>query len=376
MSDLQMGLLAIGGVVVAAVLAYNKWQEARFRREAQARLGPDHDDVLMGTAETSPLAATASAGAAESTPASPAADRPSGRRSEERIEPTFDSTETRPATSESASSAAPILGESTDFIVTLEASEDIDGEALIEAAAVPLAGFSKAVRLEGFDTAGAVWEPLRPGARYTLMRAGLQLVDRQGPVSDGELATFGASVQQAAAAAGALATVPDRSDAMARAAELDEFCSQVDILIAMHVVAAAAAFPGTKVRALAEASGLVLEQDGRFRRRDDEGRALYEMANMDATPFRAEAMRAMSVSGLTLELDVARAPEPARAFEQFRELARQLVQALEASIVDEKRHPVSPAAFEQIASQIQTVQRAMAARSIPPGTPAALRLFS
>ena len=269
-----------------------------------------------------------------------------------------------------------MLTESIDFIVTMEAAEDIDGEALVEAAAAPLAGFSKPVRLEGFDEDGAKWEPLQPGARYTRMRAGLQLVDRRGPVSDSELATFGAGVQQAAATAGALAMVPDRGEAMAHATELDNFCGEVDILIAMHIVSAATPFPGTKVRALSEANGLVLEDDGRFRRRDDEGRVLYELANTDATPFRAEAMRSMSVSGLTLELDVPRTPDPVRAFEQFRDLVRQLAQTLEGSVVDENRAPVSPAAFDVIRTQIQAVQHTMAGRSIAPGTPSALRLFS
>lgn len=363
MSDLQFGLLAIGAVVVIAVLAFNKWQEVRFRREAEGSLRSRHDDVLMGGAEhpsAAPLAASRTAKPPRT----------------ERVEPTFDGPESRTVPAKAAISAEPLLAESTDFIVTVEASEDIDGEALIDAAAAPLAGLSRPVRLEGYNAAGAKWEALQPGVRYTLMRAGLQLVDRRGMVNDGELATFGAGVQQAAATAGALATVPDRGEAVAHATELDNFCGQVDILIAMHVVAAATPFPGTKVRSLAEANGLVLEDDGRFRRRDDEGRVLYELANMDATPFGAEAMRSISVSGLTLELDVPRTPDPVVAFEQFRDLIRRLAQTLEGSVVDENRAPVSPAAFDLIRTQIQSVQRAMAARAIAPGSAPALRLFS
>lgn len=364
MSELQYGLLAIGAVVVIAVLAFNKWQEIRFRRETEGSLKSRHDDVLMGTAENPVTAPSASV------------ERPQAASIEGRIEPTFDGPETRTVPMERAASTQPLPSESIHFVVTVEAPEDIDGEALIDAAAAPLAGFSKPVRLEGFNATAAMWEPLRPGSRYSLMRAALQVVDRRGPVSDGDLAAFGAAVQEAAATAGALATVPDRGVAMAHATELDSFCGQVDILIAMNVVAVATPFPGTKVRALAEANGLVLEDDGRFRRRDDESRVLYELANMDASPFRAEAMRSMSVSGLTLELDVPRTPDPVRTFEQFRDLVGQFAQVLEGSVVDENHATVSPPAFDRILTQIQAVQRAMAARSIPPGTPAALRLFS
>ena len=56
MSDLQFGLLAIGAVVVIAVLAFNKWQEVRFRREAEGSLRSRHDDVLMETANEPPAA--------------------------------------------------------------------------------------------------------------------------------------------------------------------------------------------------------------------------------------------------------------------------------------------------------------------------------
>lgn len=369
MSDLQFGLLAIGAVVVVGVLAFNKWQEMRFGRDADGSLKSHHDDVLMGAAKETAVAREVPAATA---------DRPqsaSGGGSE-RVEPTFDPPQAGTVHSVPGAPEEPMLPESLDFIVTVEAAEDIDGEALLEAAAAPLAGLSKPLRLEGYNAVEAKWEPLRPGVGCTLMRAALQLVDRQGPVSDGDLAAFGAVVQQAAAAAGALATVPNLGLAMARATELDKFCSQVDILIAMHVVPVAVPFSLAKVRALAEAGRLVLEQDGRFRRRDGEGRVLYELADMDATPFRAEAAPSTPVSGLTLELDVPRAPEPACVFEQFRDLARQLAQGLEGSVVDENRAAVSPAAFDQILAQIQAVQRAMAARAIEPGTPSALRLFS
>jgi hypothetical protein len=357
MSDLQLGLLAIGAAVIVVVLGYNKWQEFKFRREADGRLKSSHHDVLMGEA-----------GSVKVEPAA----RPAPVRAEDRVEPTFNG----PDDTTVDAQAAPALSNSIDFIVAVEAAEDIDGGALIEAAAAPLAGLSKAVRLEGYAAGAGKWEPLHPGARYTLMRAGIQLVDRRGPVGNEELTVFGAGVQQAAAAAGALASVPDRGEAMARAADLDGFCSNVDILIAMHIVASGAPFPGTKVRALAEASGLALEEDGRFRRRDDGGRVLYELASLDGTPFRADTMGSITVPGLALELDVPRTPDPARTFEPYRDLVSQLAKVLEGRIVDEKRAAISPAAFDQILAQVQAVQSALISRSIPPGGPAALRLFS
>ena len=59
MSELQVGLLVVGAVVVTAVFLYNKWQERRYQREAEARFASHREDVLMrsggGTGLGTPL---------------------------------------------------------------------------------------------------------------------------------------------------------------------------------------------------------------------------------------------------------------------------------------------------------------------------------
>ena len=54
MSDLQIGLLMLGVLVVAGVLAFNWYQERQFRRRAEQTFAGGHDDILFdGTAATS-----------------------------------------------------------------------------------------------------------------------------------------------------------------------------------------------------------------------------------------------------------------------------------------------------------------------------------
>src|SRR3989304_4000535 len=123
MSDLQLGLLAIGAVVVIAVLAFNKWQEVRFRREAEGSLKSHHDDVLMGDAEEPAAGRGARAGTA---------GRPwsanSGEQSRERVEPTFDDPQAGTAPTAPGASEEPSLTQAIDFIVPVEAAEDLHGE--------------------------------------------------------------------------------------------------------------------------------------------------------------------------------------------------------------------------------------------------------
>ena len=78
MSELQLGLLGIGVLVVLGVLAYNKLQEARLKRQAEEVFGSKHDDVLLG-------------GKSGDT----ASRRPAG--STERIEPTLSAAPAEPA---------------------------------------------------------------------------------------------------------------------------------------------------------------------------------------------------------------------------------------------------------------------------------------
>ncbi len=61
MSDLQIGLAVLGVLLVAAVVAFNWWQERQFRQRGEDAFPGRHDDVLLGHSATRSAAATASA---------------------------------------------------------------------------------------------------------------------------------------------------------------------------------------------------------------------------------------------------------------------------------------------------------------------------
>ena len=47
LTELQMGLIALGVLGVGAVIGYNMWQERRHRRTAERALGDAQPDVLI-----------------------------------------------------------------------------------------------------------------------------------------------------------------------------------------------------------------------------------------------------------------------------------------------------------------------------------------
>jgi len=351
MGELQLGLIAVGTVVVAGVFFYNKWQERRYRRQAEAAFGSRHEDVLMRS------------GGEEVRDAQPVA---------ERIEPTISSVGAAPGT---AASSRQVLSDAVDFIVPIEAAEDVAGAAVLDAAAAALDRCARSVHMEGFDEKLAVWELVDPDRSYARLRAGLQLVDRRGAADADELAEFGQAVEQTAASLGMLATLPEAGEAVGRARELDRFCGEVDIRIAVHLVNDSSPFPGAKLEAVAKEAGFELDEpDGKFRCRDESGAVVCALANDEPIPFKVDSLETLSTRGVTLELDVPRAPRG--AFARFREAADRLARQLNARIVDDNRQPLAANSFETIGAQFQAVHKAMEARGIDPGGGLALRLFS
>src|SRR5262245_30079908 len=349
MGELQFGLIAIGGLVIAGVFLYNKWQEQRYQRNAEAAFGSRHEDVLMRAG-----------GPASSAP------------SPERIEPRLTTLAGAP---EPEAASRRVLEESVDFIIPIEGPEDVPGGTVLEAAGAALERCPRSVHLEGFDEKLAAWELIDPDRAYSKMRAGLQLVDRRGAADEDEVAAFGAAVEEAAASVGMLATMPDPAQALSQAGDLDRFCSEVDIRIAVHLVNEDTPFPGPKLEAVAKAAGFELDEpDGKFRCRDEAGRVVCALANQEPIPFKVGSLETLSAHGVTLELDVPRTPRGACA--EFREAAERFARQRNARIVDDNRQPVSASAFQAIAAQLQTVHAAMEARGIPPGGTLALRLFS
>jgi len=327
MSELQIGLLAIGVLVVAGVLAYNRVQERGARRTAEQAFRSGHPDVLL--------------------------DEPDGRR-----EPTIAAAPrpVPPATPASAPQPDPRI----DYVAGLSFSQPVALPALDAWRAIERRHARRA--LLSRDAEGTGWQ------------AALQLVSRDGPVGEGDLIEFRAAIDALAAAHGGTVSAPEMRAAVEAARELDGFCTDADVQVVLHVTGGP--FPGTKVRAAAEAGGLALEGDGRFALRDDEQRVLYALGARDGAPFSAETMRTASPAALTLALEVCRAPDTTRTFQSMTRLAQQLASLLGGQVVDDNGNALDERGMATIAQQLDAVRAQLEERGIRPGSPAALRVFS
>lgn len=421
MTELQMGLIGLGATAVVGVLAFNKWQEFRQRKLAEAVFQPRHEDVLLdGGGAAGPVAGPraepelrseepAFAGQRlEPMFADPLADAMRGDQVDD-VEPPPAVQQAEPAPLRKAvrqsepepepcpvapppSSAAPseagevadlpvpleLLDPRLEFIVAMELVEPVSAEQVLHSQRAALRRLAKPVHWVAFNERTREWERLGPESSLSFrrLRIGLQLVNRLGPLSDGDLAIFSNAMQALADDLMAVAVMPSMR-VLDQAAEIDRFCAAVDLEIGLNLISRGNAFPGTKIRALAEAAGMQLAGDGFFVRYDDDGRVQFTLHNYESTPFAPEALRAATTHGLTFVLDVPRVDHGERVFSQMIEILRRFADTLQGVLVDDNRQPLNDAQLEHIRREfIGKPQATMAGFGLAAGSPQALRLFS
>jgi hypothetical protein len=270
-------LLVIGAAAIAGVLIYNRVQERATRREAQRVFGSHHVDVLLDEQQE------------------PA-----------RREPTI---ELPPAGPPAAPTDARI-----DYLLELQ------GVSLhvIRSEWAPLEQrFARRARL-GESSDGK-------------LQAALQMVGRNGVISQAELLEFRSQVETLAAAHGGFVSAPEMRQALQGAQELDRACADVDVQIALHVLGVTEVEPGAYAFQVA--------------RRPD---------------------------GVTLVLDIPRTPDFRRAYEEMVRQAR----ALGGRLVDDNGNTLDDRALAAIGVEVEALAARLAEIGIEPGSPLALRLFS
>ena len=434
MTELQIGLFALGGTAVVGVFAYNKWQEYRHRKLAEAVFQPHHDDVLLGDAPKPVRKAEAVVRhepemRADEAPAPVERIEPMfvDAREEEPVEPLYPDDEplpvldevhpeqeyvapeadpeplvesaptppaapafVRPAASERPpvveeempSQPVPVPAELLDsrleFIVAMDMVEPVSASQILHSQREYLQRLSKPVHWLGFNERTREWERLPPDSNLPLrrLRVGLQLVNRLGPVSEADFTLFSNAMQALADELMAVAEMPDVR-VLDQAAEVDRFCAAVDLEIGINLVSRASAFSGTKIRALAEAAGMVLGIDGLFTRYDEDGRPQFSLQNYETAQFTPDTVRTLSTHGITFLLDVPRVDHGERVFMQMTELAKRFAETLQGALVDDNRQPLSDSQLEHIRREfIGKPQATMASFGLPAGSAQALRLFS
>ncbi|KAF7600544.1 MAG: ZipA [Candidatus Dactylopiibacterium carminicum] len=365
-NELQYGLIGLSVVAIFALVVYNLWQERRARKAAEQAFRSDHHDVLLeGDVE----------------PAVPPA--PGGRMEPSLHEVEVEQPSARPAAAASKPTRAsePVLpweARAIDCAVSIEAPAGVAAAALFAAQQEVLAGVSRRLQWYGWNDQSHEWFALDARSPGSLSRAcvTLQLADRRGAISESELKRFFDQLQRVCEQFLAVPRLPTSVETLRSAVELDGFCADVDIQIAVNVIATSQPFSGPRLRAAADAADLQLGADGTYQALDDAGQLMFSLANQESAKLSAEQLKHLHTRGLTLVLDVPRVRNPMQVFDRMLGCARQLAEALGGQLVDDNRNPFSDRAIDLIRSQIGQFEMQMERASIPAGGSLARRLFA
>ena len=359
MSDLQLSLIAAGVVVILLVIVYNTVQERRARKRAEKAFGAAPGDALFDEGADERREPTIG-----KLPARDEGDTVLARAESRPL----------PAAEELAAAGGPdaeISGR-IDTVAVILADDPVTSEQLepLEAA---LAGYTAPVHIEGI--VDEQWHPVATSPRrsWRELRAGLQLASRKGPVAEEEIEAFNRAIADFAGQVNAVSQREAPSAAAARARDLDRFCADADVEVAVNVVGQfGATFSLARVKQIAMENGLSETGSGDLVRYES-GAPVFAIRRLDDPAGKPSTHYA---TGLTFALDVPHVADAAGTFDEMVELAARIAGTLGGQLVDDNRKPLTETGLASIRRSLDEVVRDMEAHGIPAGSPLARRLFS
>lgn len=407
-SDFQLVLIGIAAVVIVGVIIYNRWQEARYKRQAEnafAHVRDDRGDALFGEAASRDARDARDARIEPSIGAFGAIDRVADHdmnapaklhtNADDDLSDLDLKVDTQanvvapPSTARGFASHAPTRANANDLVPSI--NTEVDTVALIMADApvdadtyAPMIAESQAIT-QGAGTVlweglvGGLWVPIDPTAdeRYRELRAGLQLANRAGAVDPAQIAAFDAAMRTFAERINAVSQREDTTDAARRAQMVDQFCAETDVEIAVNLIGRnGVTFATTKVRGLAEAQGFTALPTGEFAMRDELGRVLFVLRNGNAQESPAIRRDQSYLTQLTFAIDVPRTPNAAENFQRMYTLVLQFADVLQADVVDDNRKVLTANGRKVIHDTIREILGEMQQKGITSGSSTALRLYA
>ncbi|HEX4918111.1 MAG TPA: hypothetical protein VFV43_09465 [Limnobacter sp.] len=366
MNDLQMTLLIVGGGGIAAMIAYNWWQDYRLRKQASERFGDNQQDPLLQT----------EGGLSSDSGKAPQRTEPGFS-----INP-FDESpelEENPDTLEDLSSdlADNALENQVqegvdkrlfaDFVIRFEEAKDanawkplVDGLDQINRKRIVYSACPHLAQ----DGREVLWFKAMPYmGQAQALRASVQIANRKGPLSSIEFSEVLAKLRRFAEEHNAELEFPEMKDVVARAETLDQAAAALDTLLGLHCLLPESVPESTATERLAQ-SGWI--QKGHQWILQDEAGVLATMVIHNAPGKRL----------LSFNIDVPNSVEPVKALGDIVTVCHGLNSEFGAPLMDDSGRTLSTQAIEGIYKQLMERVRNLSDSGFKPGALASRILFS
>ncbi|MEP6823336.1 MAG: cell division protein FtsZ [Ramlibacter sp.] len=347
MSQFSIGLAILGGLVLAALVAWNTWTSRR------------------------------------NTPRQP--ELPSTRlephEGRERSDPVFS-----PELPEEPDAIAPLpvpekkpgLDALIDVIAPIVLDGLVSGDAALAAMPPTRRAGSKPFAIEGLNDGTQEWETPHPGQRYGAFQAGVQLANRTGALNEIEYSEFVMKVQDFADALGGSPEFPEMRDEVARARELDQFAGGHDAQLSFTLRARNAAWSPGYVQQNAARLGFVSGViPGRMvLPASQPGSPSVLGLSFDSQAAMADDPAQSAIRELTLSVDVPQVHRSEQPFVRMRDAAIALAASMDGLITDDNGQVIRAEALDVIGADLEKLYDTLDARDLAAGSAQARRLFS
>ncbi|HEX5389972.1 MAG TPA: cell division protein ZipA C-terminal FtsZ-binding domain-containing protein [Burkholderiaceae bacterium] len=357
MSTLQLSLIVIGVLVLAAVMAYNAWvtRQSTARKAAQREITtPAHADK---TERIEPVL-DGSAAAEEGGPSEPG-----------------DGVPTLP--SAQAPDRRPRMDPLIDVIAPLALESVVSGDAVLAALPRSRRVGTKPFAVEGLNSATEEWESPRAGQRYQALQAGVQLANRAGALNEIEFSEYVVKTQAFADTLAATPEFPDMLEEVARARELDQFATQHDAQLGFMLRARRAAWsPGYVTQSASRLGFVPGALPGRMVLPGEIDGAPILSLQFDTQAALAEDPEQSALREVSLSLDVPHVARNERPYQRMREAAAALAAAMDGVVTDDNGQPLAPELLDRIGADLEGLYDALDSHDLAAGSAQARRLFS
>jgi len=367
LSELQIALIAIGVVIILAVVGYNLSKARKRRRSnisSSIEVGAEQQRLIEPTLNT-PVDLN------ESFVNKPLATH------------TADEQGSDLAPSGSNNGSIPRIDPAIDSVVLLRFQVPISGDEVLAHLAKWPKNTPYRCLIEGLggrhadiDTNVSLeWAIIQPQIYYQELQLGIQLANRRGPIGVIDLSEFMSRCQELADNLDAEIDLPPVNEVLEQAKLIDQFCLTADIQLGFQVMANMISWDVNDVARAIQYHGFILSRDGSYFNfyKDD---SLLFRAQVEGINFLRDDLENKRVKQIHFLLDVPLSLSQAEPFTCMLQKANELALNLDGRLLDDNGQALTAEAIEVIQGHLNGIYDLMKSRDIIPGSASAQRLFS
>lgn len=388
MSDLQIGLIVLGLLLIGVLLVFNWWQDRRVRRRMQQKFQPPEHDPLLDASQEGQSPVRAAEPGVNATFATQASE-PSvaGERREPGMGVGAGETDVAtpaPSVEVVGQEATPAVHEptpvrmaevpadaATEAVIAIQFAKPVAGADLLAAVHPLRQQARKPLRMFAFSAQGKLRQHLSTQDAYASLHIAVQLANRSGAISAAEWSQVWSRAQDIARRCNGKASGPEQAAVLDQAVQLDRVAAALDAELNV-TLALAEARPVAEVLAVAHELGFQAA-GGVQAWLSEQGQVRFTLARGDGGMFE---IGQAPLTHLRLLLDVPRSPADPHAFGHMVKVGRDLAARLDATLIDDHGRPLAEGSELVIDQQLARLYDRLDQSGMTAGSARALRVFS